>query len=291
MNDEAINFIKASLYEAISLNKSVLATQDTEVLKKGLVSAIAGAFRALKPVLPKASKVKLPTNIHAGLAAELDAKDRALRSATSIPRHVLGKSDTEKAWFGEPERHAEVAARRGASPGPEPKKTSSGKSGLKSALKVAIATAIAAGGIAALTNPIGRALVRQHAGKIAASLGAKKIGQTAFTNTIKSGGTTISVFGKVPKKGYALSIYKGRELKVPAKQITSKHFKDYIKSNKDVLSQKDHFVGSWHNTDDGYVYLDVSVVKNNLDDAMKLARENKQLAVFDLGNLKEIKVD
>lgn len=46
--------------------------------------------------------------------------------------------------------------------------------------------------------------------------------------------------------------------------------------------------GGWYNTENKMYYFDAVVIVNNLDSAKELARVNKQIAIFDLANLKEI---
>lgn len=50
------------------------------------------------------------------------------------------------------------------------------------------------------------------------------------------------------------------------------------------------FLGVWFNTDNEKYYLDNSVNILNLDDAYQLAKENKQLAIYDIENDKVITI-
>jgi len=182
-----------------------------------------------------------------------------------------GKQPTvEKAWFGDPEGHAEAAR--------------DGHAGIKNAIRTVAGTAIAVGGVAAWANPATRALLRSGISRAAIAVGSGKIGQTAFTNTMRTGGVTMSVLGKTPKKGFAVSPYKAREVKVPTDKLSPKHFSDYIKQNKDLLSQEGHHIGAWHNTEDNHHYLDISVVKDKLHEAMDVARKHGQKAIWDIAN-------
>ncbi|MFV0565768.1 MAG: hypothetical protein ACK5NB_08050 [Flavobacteriaceae bacterium] len=51
-------------------------------------------------------------------------------------------------------------------------------------------------------------------------------------------------------------------------------------------------VGGWLNDDNGFYYFDsIKIFKNSeLKTAIEFAKQNKQLAIFDLTNLKEIKI-
>ena len=50
------------------------------------------------------------------------------------------------------------------------------------------------------------------------------------------------------------------------------------------------FMGIWFNDDNNKYYLDNSVNVEDLDEALKLARKHKQLAIYDLVNNKVINV-
>lgn len=49
-------------------------------------------------------------------------------------------------------------------------------------------------------------------------------------------------------------------------------------------------IGGWFNSDNGFYYFDsVRIFKNSeIDKAIEFAKQNEQLAIFDLTNLKEI---
>lgn len=48
--------------------------------------------------------------------------------------------------------------------------------------------------------------------------------------------------------------------------------------------------GGWFNSKNNMYYFDATVIVDNLAAAMELGRLNKQLAIFDLANLKEIRL-
>ena len=49
-------------------------------------------------------------------------------------------------------------------------------------------------------------------------------------------------------------------------------------------------VGGWLNEDDGYFYYDSVKIYFDRDEAIRAGRENKQIAIFDIGNLELIKL-
>ena len=48
--------------------------------------------------------------------------------------------------------------------------------------------------------------------------------------------------------------------------------------------------GGWYNRENGMYYFDATVIVDDLATAMELGRINKQIAIFDLENLKEIRL-
>lgn len=48
--------------------------------------------------------------------------------------------------------------------------------------------------------------------------------------------------------------------------------------------------GGWYNSDNNMYYFDATVIVDDLEAAKELGRANKQIAIFDLANLKEIRL-
>lgn len=48
--------------------------------------------------------------------------------------------------------------------------------------------------------------------------------------------------------------------------------------------------GGWYNSENNMYYFDATVVVNDLKTAMDLGRANKQIAIFDLANMREIRL-
>ena len=48
--------------------------------------------------------------------------------------------------------------------------------------------------------------------------------------------------------------------------------------------------GGWYNTENNMYYFDATVIVNDLEAAKELGRINKQIAIFDLANLEEIRL-
>lgn len=48
--------------------------------------------------------------------------------------------------------------------------------------------------------------------------------------------------------------------------------------------------GGWYNSENNMYYFDATVIVDDLKTAQELGRANKQIAIFDLANLKEIRL-
>ena len=49
-------------------------------------------------------------------------------------------------------------------------------------------------------------------------------------------------------------------------------------------------VGGWFNSENGRYYYDAVIIVNDLQTAIRLGRENNQIAIFDLNNMQEIRL-
>lgn len=101
---------------------------------------------------------------------------------------------------------------------------------------------------------------------------------------VANGGSTTSLVTGQDLGGtqtYSVSPYKDREQVIPG-QPTKEQLAAYVEKNKDLLSTPDHALGTWYNPDDGNTYLDVAITVSDKETALRVARENNQLAIFDL---------
>jgi len=184
-------------------------------------------------------------------------------------------------WHGDPEGHARAAEARWHGSGASQESTP--KAGITP--KAALATFLTA---AVFVGIPGGKLLPKAAGNVARKALARVVPKIAFKRTLKVGGATIALSGKSPKKGFALSPYKSREAVIPRDQFKPEHVSKFVEQNKDLLDKPGHHIGTWHDKESGNVFLDISVVSSNLDQAKDLARQHKQLAIFDLKEGKEI---
>lgn len=100
---------------------------------------------------------------------------------------------------------------------------------------------------------------------------------------LKNGGITLDINtmeNTNKKKGFSVSL-EGYE-------VTSDNITEVMQSIKDYkkiiekLENKNLFVGVWYNEDNGLYYIDISEVINEKRKALQTAKQNKQLAIYDL---------
>ena len=110
---------------------------------------------------------------------------------------------------------------------------------------------------------------------------------------LENGGATFNlVMGTSPTKGYVVS-KQGHEdtidlfgNKVTQTMLVNSFVRKYVSENGFELSLVDYNLGGWIH--DKKLYLDISILFDNEADANEYARDNNQLAYFDLTNGKEI---
>jgi hypothetical protein len=110
---------------------------------------------------------------------------------------------------------------------------------------------------------------------------------------LENGGATFNlVLGTSPTTGYAVS-KQGHEdtidlfgNKVTQNMLVNSFVRKYVSEHGFELSLVDYNLGGWIH--DKKLYLDISILFDNEADASEYARDNNQLAYFDLTNGKEI---
>lgn len=119
------------------------------------------------------------------------------------------------------------------------------------------------------------------------------------SRVIDGGGFTYNpATGSSPTKGFAVSPFKDREfvmdLSEPGGDLAA--FRESLRSvcreftnnNKDLLAKKGAHFGGWWDKDANKFYLDVSLVIPDRDEAMRVAKQNDQEAIFDLESMETI---
>lgn len=104
----------------------------------------------------------------------------------------------------------------------------------------------------------------------------------------KHGGFTLSGSGDQPLRGFAVAPSKTTEEIFDRDKVMAK-LDGYIRRHWNLLKRNRAHLGAWLNPDDGKVYLDVSIVVDDIDEARELAREADQIAFFDLASFTEIR--
>lgn len=92
-----------------------------------------------------------------------------------------------------------------------------------------------------------------------------------------------------PKTGFDVSISKEHERVFKGHEIDAKAIQDYMDERKDLFENDPtaHF-GAWYDAEADKVYLDVSHIFQDKDQAIKLAQQHGQEGIYDLGAGKTI---
>nr|DAU56225.1 MAG TPA: hypothetical protein [Caudoviricetes sp.] len=61
---------------------------------------------------------------------------------------------------------------------------------------------------------------------------------------------------------------------------------EYARTHKEVNA-----FGGWYNEENGLYYYDAVIIADSLADALELGKSNAQIAIFDLQNCKEIRLN
>ncbi len=108
----------------------------------------------------------------------------------------------------------------------------------------------------------------------------------------KEGFSYNPVTGKTASEGYALSVFPEHERKLESiDDATPEAIVDYVIDKWDAVKDIENVhVGAWWNKKsegnpdgDNKVYLDMSIILDDRAEAEKLAKEYRQLAIWDLG--------
>jgi hypothetical protein len=107
-------------------------------------------------------------------------------------------------------------------------------------------------------------------------------------DTLANDGATVSLRGQlVPLSGYFVSEQGGTDVR--ADTFNGQDVLNFVISHIHELSRLGAYLGSW--IEDGQVFLDVSYHYYSRDDAMRSARDNAQLAIWDIANAMAIRTE
>jgi hypothetical protein len=96
------------------------------------------------------------------------------------------------------------------------------------------------------------------------------------------GGFTIDPTGRPVTDGYAVAIHPERSYTVPVDAVTADDLRRYAVRFGDLLAVPGTTFGGWHDPGSGTVWLDISWITHDLDEALATARQHDQIAIFDV---------
>lgn len=102
----------------------------------------------------------------------------------------------------------------------------------------------------------------------------------------EAGGFTYRRIAGAPKDGFMVSPYPEAEFKEPVADFDADDVRRYRREHRALLSRPGHFLGGWRDGDT--IYLDISIRSDTVEEAARIAREKKQLAIYDLATGREI---
>ena len=103
------------------------------------------------------------------------------------------------------------------------------------------------------------------------------------------GSTTSRYFGNaVGQELYAVSIYPDRTALIPGQQIPAALLRTFIQANRALLEDARNAVGTWYNREEDSTYLDITTTLPDRAEAITLARQYNQIAIYDLARQAEI---
>lgn len=106
---------------------------------------------------------------------------------------------------------------------------------------------------------------------------------------ISNGGFTVRNNTHI-REGFACA-KEGFEKIIPLNEFSNLNVAKFIQDNKNVFNQyPEACLGGWLDETTQMVYLDISFVYNSKETALFLAREQGELAIFDLSSFEEIRV-
>ena len=110
-----------------------------------------------------------------------------------------------------------------------------------------------------------------------------------LSETKINGGGSYSINGQEPKKGYMVSI---RDCEVlDLKDLNYISLSKVINKNNDLLKKNNIYLGTWIDVRSNKLFIDISKNYKNKKTALKVAGKNNQMAIWDIVNGCEIRLD
>lgn len=112
---------------------------------------------------------------------------------------------------------------------------------------------------------------------------ASRIDDMIDALSVRDGGFSINpMTGTNVTGGYAVAIHP--ECCAVLAEITGGDLLEFMIRNAATLALPGRVMGGWCDPSDGRIYLDVSIMTADRDEAMALAIDHDQLAIFDFAN-------
>jgi GNAT superfamily N-acetyltransferase len=123
---------------------------------------------------------------------------------------------------------------------------------------------------------------------------APEIVRSTLERVKENGGLSVSLKdGSEPTKGFMVA--KGKKFAAIVKADDffdeakgAEILSSYMKQHKAEFKNSNNYLGLWHNTEDGQVYLDVSENIKDEGEAISRGRDRDQISIWDVANFKEI---
>ena len=117
----------------------------------------------------------------------------------------------------------------------------------------------------------------------------KLLAEKLIDSAVLNGGETIPVgISAIPKKGYIVSVHNVYTGKSSLEHREVKKIDNDIKTY--FINTYTEAVGSWIDTYNGLLYIDIVTIYNSLDVALLVTRENQELAIYDIASGQSINV-
>lgn len=101
-----------------------------------------------------------------------------------------------------------------------------------------------------------------------------------IADILKNKGISINNEGKEPINGFMVST---KDVYIKSKVLTRELLLSYWKTNKIKIETIENiFLGVWYDVNEGFWYIGLSLNIIDKEEALQVARENKQLAIYDI---------
>lgn len=108
--------------------------------------------------------------------------------------------------------------------------------------------------------------------------------------SVPDGGFSVTVRNCMDARtGFAVSVFPGWEQQL-AGSVTHEDIERYVSDRAAMLARSDVLLGGWRNPDNGLAYLDVSVVVRSRRQALALAHEHHQSAIWDFAHNQSVPI-